>query len=49
MSDVIKITKSQEDSGVLIDEITEIVKHKIKKQEGRFLGALFADLAASLV
>ena len=49
MSDFIKITKSQEDSGVLIDEITEIVKHEIKKQEGGFLGALFADLAASLV
>ena len=30
MNDVIKITKSQEDSVVLIDEITEIVKHEIK-------------------
>ena len=49
MDDIIKIIKSLEDSGVLIDGVTEIVKHKIKKQEGRFLGALLAPLAASIV
>ena len=36
-------------SGVLIDGITETVKHEIKNQEGRFLGALLAPLTASLV
>ena len=42
--------KSLEDSNVLIDGITETVKHEIKrKQEGGFLGALLATLAASLV
>ena len=37
MSDIIKIIKSLEDSGVLIDGVTETVKHEIKKKESRFL------------
>ena len=45
MDDIIKIIKSLEDSGVLIDRVTETVKHEIKKQESRFLGALLAPLA----
>ena len=49
MNDVIKIIKSLEDSGVLIDGVTETVKDEIKKQEGGFLGALLRPLAASLV
>ena len=49
MNDIIKIIKSLEDSGILIDGATETVKHEIKKQEGRFFGALLAPLAASLV
>ena len=31
MNDIIRTIKSLEDSGLLIDEVTEIVKHKIKK------------------
>ena len=49
MNDIIKIIKSLEVSNVLIDDITETVKHEIKNQEGRFLPALLAQLAASLV
>ena len=49
MNDIIKIIKSLEDSGVLIDGVTETVKDKIKKQEGSFLGALLAPLAVSVV
>ena len=49
MKDINKIIKSLEDSGVLIYRVPETVKHEIKKQEGRFLGALLAPLAASLV
>ena len=49
MNNVIKIIKSLEASGVLIDGVTETVKREIKKQEGGFLGALLAPLAASLV
>ena len=49
MNEIIKIIKLLEDSGVLIDGITETVKHEIKKQEGRLPGALLAPLATSLV
>ena len=31
MNDIIRIIKSLEDSGVLIDGVTETVKHKIKQ------------------
>ena len=34
------LLKSLEDSGVLIDGVTEKVKNEIKKQEEGFLGAL---------
>ena len=49
MNDIIKIIKSLEDSGVLIDEVTETAKYKIKKQECGLLPALLASLAHSLV
>ena len=49
MNDIIKITKSFEDSRVLIDGVTETVKYEIKNQVGGFLGALLAPLASSLV
>ena len=49
MNDIIKITKSLEDSGILIVGVTETVKSEIKKQERGFLGALLPHLAASLV
>ena len=48
MDDVIKIIKWLEDWGVLIDRVTETVKDEIKRQDGGFLGALLAPLAASL-
>ena len=49
MNFVIKIIKSLEHSGVLINGVTETVKHETKKSKGRFVGALLALLAASLV
>ena len=36
-------------TNITISVATETVKHEIKKQEGGFLGALLAPLAASLV
>ena len=42
MNDIIKVIKSLENLGVLIDGVTETVKHEIKKQEDGFLGALLA-------
>ena len=50
MNDIIKIIKSLKDLGVLIDRVTEIVKHeKKKKKEYRFLGTFLAPVVASLV
>ena len=49
MDDIIKIEKLSEDSGVLIDGVTETVKHETKKQEGGFLDALLAPLVAPVV
>ena len=49
INDIIKTIKPLKDSTVLIDGVTETVKDVIKKQEGGFLGALLAPLAASLV
>ena len=46
MNDTIKTIKSLEDLGILIDGVAETVKDEIKKQEGGFLGALLAPLAA---
>ena len=34
---------------IIIDGVTETVKHEIKRQEGGFRGASLASLAASLV
>ena len=44
---LIKIIKSLDDLCILIDGVTETVKHEIKKQEGGFLGVLLAPLATS--
>ena len=49
IDDIIKIIQSLDDSSVLIDGVTETVKHEIKKQEGGFAGAVLAPLAASFV
>ena len=49
MNDILKVIKSLEDSGVLIDGVTETVKQEIKNLEGGFLGAFLTPLFASLV
>ena len=46
---IINHHKSWENSGVLIDGVTETVKHEIRKQEDKFLGALSVPLTTSLV
>ena len=45
LNGIIKIIKSLKDLGVLIDAVTEIVKHEIKKQEGRFLGSFVSTFS----
>ena len=46
MKDIIIFIKSLEDSSVLIDVITETVKHEIKQLEGKFLITLLAPVTA---
>ena len=48
MVDIIKIVRSLGDSGLLIDGVTEKVKHEIKKQKDGFCGAMMRLRAASL-
>ena len=47
--DIIRIIKLPEDLGILIDGVSETVKHEIKNQDGGFLGAVLTPLAASLI
>ena len=49
IQDLFKIVKSSEDSGVLLDGITETVKNKVKEQKGGFLTMLLGTLGASLL
>ena len=49
MQDLLKIVKSLEDSGILLDGITEKVKNEVKEQKGGFLSALLTTLGASLL
>ena len=48
MQDLLKIVKSLEDSGILLDGITETVKNKVKEQKGGFLSMPLGTLGASL-
>ena len=49
MQDLLKIVKSLEDRGILLDEITETVKNKVKEQKGGFLSMLLGTLGVSLL
>ena len=48
MQSLLKIVKSLEDSGILLDGITETVKNDVKEQKGGFLSILLGTLGASL-
>ena len=47
--DIIKIVKSLEDSGLLVERITETVQNEVKEQKGAFLSTLLGTLGASLL
>ena len=49
MDDLIKIIKSLEDSGLLLEGITESVENEVKEQKGGFLSMLLGTLGASLL
>ena len=48
MQDLLKTVKSLEDSGILLDGITETVKNEVKEKKGGFLSMLLGTLGASL-
>ena len=47
MEDIIKIIKSLEDSGLLLQGVTKTVQNEVKKR--RFLSMLLGTLGASLL
>ena len=47
-NDIMKIVKSLEESGLLIEGVSETIKNEAKEQKGVFLGMLFGTLGASL-
>ena len=49
MQDLLKIVKSLEDSGILLNGITETVKNEVKEQRGGFLSMLSGTLGVSLL
>ena len=49
IEDIIKIVKSLEDCGLLLEGVTETVQNVVKEQKGGFLGMLLGTLGASLL
>ena len=49
MEDIMKIVKLLEESGLLIQEISETIKNETKEQKGGFLSVLLGTLAASIL
>ena len=49
MKDLIKTVKPLEDSGLLLNGVTELVQNEMKEQEGGFLITLLGTLGASLL
>ena len=49
MKDLTKIVKPLEDSGLLLNGVTELVQNEMKEQEDGFLSTLLGTLGASLL
>ena len=49
MNDITKIVQSLEDSGLLIKDVSGIIKNEAKERKGRFLSMLLGTLAGSLL
>ena len=49
MQDLLKIVKSFEDSGILLEGITETVKNEVLEQKCGFLSMLLGTLGGSLL
>ena len=49
MKDILKIVKNLEDSGLLLEEVSETIKNEAKEQKRGFLSMLLGKLGASLL
>ena len=49
MEDIIKIVKSIEDSGLLLEGLSETIQNEVKEQKGGFLSMLLGILGASFL
>ena len=49
IEDIFKIVKSLEDSGLLLEGVSETIKNEAKEQKGGFLGMLLGTLGARLL
>ena len=49
MKDIMKIVKPLEDSGLLIEGVSETIQNEGKEQKGGFLGMLLGTLGESLL
>ena len=49
MEDIMKIVKSLEDSGLLLEGVSETIQNEAKEQKGGFLTMLLGTLGASLL
>ena len=49
MEDLIKIIKSLDESGLLLNGVTKTVQNEIKQQKGRFLSMLLGTLSGNLL
>ena len=48
MSDILKMIKSLENSGLLLKGVSETIQHEAKEQRGGFLSMLLGTLGTSL-
>ena len=49
MEDIMKIVKSLEDSGLLLNGVSETIQNEAQEQKGGFLSILLGTLGASLL
>ena len=48
MKDIIRIVKSHEDSGLVMEVVSETIQNEAKQQKGGFLSMLLGTLGTSL-
>ena len=49
MRDIMKIVKTFEESGLLIESVSKTIQNEAKEQKGGFLGILLGTFGASLL